>query len=248
MKVFYSVCGGPQKAECEDTALIENTVVTSNSAELILPSLSRIAVLDGVGGRQGGAKASRFVAEKLLKTGMPETVDGLRERLVNINGELISYGRKTGLKEMATTLTGLLFTAGETYIIHAGNTRIYAIKNSVLKQITEDQTSYQVYMSLGYTDYAENCKKNELRCAFGGGNPKYIDMLCVGKVFENSLPDFLLFTTDGVHDCLSFEEIGKIMCDDRIPVHAKAKQITDCALAKGSMDDRTAILTEMHYD
>ena len=54
-------------------------------------------------------------------------------------------------------------------MIHCGNSRIYSLQGNFLKQVTEDQTTYQWLMATGNIEAAEHCNKSEIRGAFGGG-------------------------------------------------------------------------------
>ena len=153
----------------------------------------------------------------------------------------ISYGKQLGKPSMATTLTALLFDEQKVTLAHAGNTRLYAIRGGFINQITKDQTTYEWLKSIGNLEGAQACNKSEIRCALGGGNPEYLKALVIKPAFERKVPGVLMFTTDGVHDYVSQDEMEEILEKD-IPATEKIREMIDLAATNGSEDDRSVIL------
>ena len=61
--------------------------------------------------------------------------------------------------EMATTLTCVVATKDGYYLIHAGNTRLYVMQGSYLKQLTVDHTTYNWLVACGQYEVAKVCRK-----------------------------------------------------------------------------------------
>lgn len=143
--------------------------------------------------------------------------------------------------EMATTLTCVVAAKDGYYLIHAGNTRLYVMQGSYLKQLTVDHTTYNWLIECGQYEAAEACKKNEINCCIGGGSQRYADQLVVEKVFDDYFPDTILFTSDGVHDFVSIDYMEEVLSNGNLDSDATQK-ITDLARKNGSTDDTTVII------
>ena len=238
MRITYAICRGINKQQCEDSACIGDTVLNDAVGEMKLSVPAVVALCDGVGGNAGGRDASIYLCKKISEA--DELSPG---KLQAINEELIAYGRQIGKPAMATTLTGVFFGTETITLMHAGNSRLYSIRGGFLNQITTDQTTYEWLNTLGNTEAAQTCNKSEIRCAFGGGKADYLKELVVKRIFEKALPQRLLFTTDGIHDYLSSDEMEEIM-NEPITAKEKIRLLVDTAVRKGSPDDCSAILIE----
>lgn len=245
MLVAYKVQKGVHKEKCDDSALIDELLVNDDCGFVEIGNKAQIMIADGVGGNAGGDEASRFIL-KAVKDLSCDGEDDLRKRLLTINDDLISYAAKIpGRELMATTISGILFDNGKCIMAHCGNTRIYSLQGSFLKQITEDQTTYQWLITTGNVDAADHCNKSEIRGAFGGGTNKFSNILVTKKIFERGIPRKILLTSDGVHDVLEIDEMEDIVADISRTDIEKVNMLVDSAVRKGSEDDCTAILIEI---
>ena len=244
MIVTYKIQKGIHKERCDDSALIGSLVINDNYGSVEIQENTKIMIADGVGGNAGGDQASFFVMNAIKDISFEDSAD-LQSSLLLINDNLIKYAITVeGHELMATTVTGIMFYKDECILVHCGNTRIYALQGSFLKQITSDQTTYQWLMATGNDDAAAHCNKSEIRGAFGGGNTKFADSLVIGSVFERGVPSKVLLTSDGVHDTLDIDEIEDILSNDELSSVEKINLLIDSAVVKGSEDDCTAILIE----
>jgi protein phosphatase len=108
-----------------------------------------LAVADGVGGAAAGEVASQFVAERMAAAireldPAPDRSD-LRSELQRLSGrvndELTHEARRgTGRSGMATTYTGLYFSESACVWLNAGDSRLYALRDGRLRQVTRDHT------------------------------------------------------------------------------------------------------------
>lgn len=243
MKVYVSVEIGWGKNECEDTAVFNEALMNNQSACIDVKALQCVGVADGVGGNAGGKIASRYIAHRFSQTNFAHmTEEKIRLFVDNINADLINYAATLRDKaEMATTLTCVVATDVGYYLIHAGNTRLYVMQGSYLKQITTDHTTYNWLIECGQYEAAQRCNRNEINCCFGGGNSQYIKRLVVEKIFDDDLPDTLILTSDGIHEFvdLDFMEDALSTADSDA---VTAKNIMDMACKNGSTDDKTIII------
>lgn len=102
------------------------------------------AVCDGVGSLESGGFAAAS-AVRLLSDWFDSVSDtrrlglALRDRIVQINREIIEAAAAHGL-ETAATLSALLLTGDRFYIVHIGDSRIYSQENELLTQLTRDHS------------------------------------------------------------------------------------------------------------
>lgn len=243
-EIFYQVSTGIKKQTCDDSALLGTKVVNGGCGSFQIEGDANICVSDGVGGNAGGDEASLFLMNHLKEMNDPVDSCILKERLISINERLLQYaGSVAGHEAMAAAFSGLFFRKDHVLLAHCGNTRVYALQGSFLKQLTEDQTTYQWLLMTGNYEAAEACSKSEIRGAFGGGDTKYLDTLVVEEVFERGIPGMILLTTDGIHDVLDIDEIEEAASSELNPAR-KADRLIAMAREKGSQDDCTVVFVK----
>lgn len=121
-----------------------------------------MVVADGVGGRAGGAEASRTAVGVSLEfiaraTGCYHRFDVDQEQSFIEQMEAAvreahdALRRENGDTEWspATTLTMVMLVAPRAYIVHVGDTRAYYLRRGRLFQITRDQTYGQYLLDSG---------------------------------------------------------------------------------------------------
>lgn len=249
MIITYKIQRGIKKDKCDDSALIGSQVVNDEMGDLKMNTTGKVFISDGVGGNAGGDEASLFVMNQLSDLTLGESNEIIRARLLSVNAALIEYAKSiSGHESMATTITGLIFENNRVVLAHCGNTRIYALQGSFLKQVTSDQTTYQWLLDKGQDEIAEHCNKSEIRGAFGGGTSKFADTLIVNNIFEKGFPRKILMTSDGIHDVLDIDEIEDIVTDESMISKDKVNRLVSLAVEKGSQDDCTAVLIETGED
>ena len=182
--IYITTQAGHGKNISEDTVLVGGQLYSNTADTAELPDEGFICVADGVGGNNAGEEASSFVLEALSECQWTND-DSMWEKLKDINRQLIAKSKAdSNLSNMATTLSGVCIRDGELKIVHIGNTRVYAMQGHYLKQLTSDHTVYNWLKSLGRTEEAEACNKNEITSCFGGGDEKLIEKLHIQSVNE----------------------------------------------------------------
>ena len=243
MNICLNVGIGCGKNECEDTALFNNTLVNDKVLQIKADCVHCIGVADGVGGNAGGRIASRYVAHEICQADFSSMVQqDLQNFVFNINTKLINYAMSIPDKsDMATTLTCLVAAKDGYYLIHAGNTRLYVMQGSYLKQVTADHTTYNWLIECGQYESAEFCRKSEITCCFGGGTQQYANRFVIEKVFDEYFPDTLVLTSDGIHDFVELDYLENTLSSDIDDTKA-TQSIAEKARKNGSTDDTTIII------
>ncbi len=244
MNIFVYSKKGNGKNVCEDAAMVADTVISDFYFEIQTEQTYTVAIADGVGGNAGGDCASRYVLDKLNAISMVDmSAEYLKQFIGGINKELLHYASTiSGKENMATTLTGLIFTLDKGYMFHVGNTRVYGLQGNYLKQLTEDQTIYQWLLNIGQIEAAEKCNKNEITHCLGGGNTQYGSAVCVKEQDMLNAYKRLLLTTDGTHEYVSIDELEDFMSGEVSEI--TMQMLADKAKGKGSSDDQTIIVID----
>ena len=102
-------------------------------------------VCDGVGSRADGAFASAYATESLASWFYAQTSAGqlalsLRERVLRINREILIHAEQRGLAT-ASTLAAILLVEDRYSTVHAGDSRIYAVDEAQIAQLTRDDAA-----------------------------------------------------------------------------------------------------------
>lgn len=244
MKVFVYSEKGKEKNICEDVAMVDGNIISDSYFESIIDDACIVAIADGVGGNAGGDCASRYVLNELKNMPVYDiSIENLKKNILDIDLRLLQFASTIPEKKnMATTMTGLLITSNKDYVFHIGNTRLYMMQGNYLKQITEDQTTYQWLLNLGQTDNAEVCNKNEIIYCLGAGDKKFADGIQVKECNGLRLCKRILLTTDGIHEYLSMDELEEFIIGE---ISKKVMQnLVEKASSKGSVDDKTIIVVD----
>lgn len=243
MTITVMIQKGPHKPNCDDAVLIGNVVYDEGIHQLQVEKPCIIAVADGVGGNRGGKEASHFVLNFLGKEAIVEDKSNEKVQAVlqDCNSALLTEAEKNPEHgKMATTLTAVVLRPDHSYLIQVGNTRLYGMPGSYLKQITADQTTYQMLVDMGRMDEAEACNKNEIVGCLGGGSSQFLKRAVVDELPPRLLRKLLLLTSDGIHEYVKPETIEDALeCGDDLEA---AQKIIDAANAAGSDDDKTVLI------
>ena len=244
MKVLIYSEKGYKKAICEDAALLNEHIISDSFSETQINSRALVAIADGVGGNEGGELASRYVLSQFDKIDIENiTAEEMHQFIENCNIGLLEYAKQfTGKENMATTLTGIILLQDTCDIFHIGNTRVYGLQGSYLKQFTKDQTTYQWLLDRGHIEEADICNKNEITYCLGGGNLKYVEGICVNEYSTLNQCKRILLSSDGIHEYVSTDELEDFILGD---INKETMQkIADKARSNGSDDDKTIVVID----
>ena len=178
-------------------------------------SIKLLAVADGIVGYGNGKEASSYTIAELEnwfnKLSYEEITNsfslqfGLYKTIEKINKNL--WDRQ---EEIGTTLTCAVVTHDKTIVINIGNSRCYIMKDTNLKQITDDDTKlYKSYKEgrLTKDDLRVHPFRNIIEEGLGLSHKLW---KAKPRVFDNDKYDKLLLFTNGVTDCLSDDKIKLI--------------------------------------
>ena len=110
------------------------------------------SVCDGVGGYEGGDRAAAFVISKLLELEINDRLDvkALEDYFKLVNEGLVNKKINEGYQHgMRTTVCGLILTDERVLLFNAGDSRIYRLRNGLLRKMTEDHSVVQEKINQG---------------------------------------------------------------------------------------------------
>lgn len=208
-------------------------IVTPEKEQLSIKG-ALLTVADGVSGNAGGGEASEMTVRTVTSDyyATPDTwepLTSLDKVLTAANRWLIAQANANrNMAGMATTLSLLVLRGQRYYSAHVGDTRIYLMRDGILKQLTTDHVWDRPDM------------RHVLKRAVGLDRHLEVDYaegaLQAGDVFA--------LLSDGVWDVLGEQTIHKtlglydnpqMICD----------HLTKTAIDKGSTDNSTAVVVRV---
>jgi serine/threonine protein phosphatase PrpC len=209
-------------------------------------------VADGVGAlpnaMEGSAQVTDAVARYLVEMGevsmqsdpsrSDEVAERLREVVQHAHDRLVDFGAQDPSGTAATTLTMLTVMFPRAFLVHAGDSRCYRLRDGRLEKMSVDQTMAQVMVDSGAMS-AEAVRGTRLEhvlvSALGGPQVS----LQVGS-FDVTRFDRLLLCSDGLTRHVSEAEIAEHLASDK-GSRRVCEDLLAMALERGG-DDNITIL------
>ena len=178
-----------------------------------------VVICDGMGGEKGGNVASSLAGEAYRSMLKRDLKPGLSSRAVeNImrcaaaaaNAEVYACAKQDKeLARMGTTLVAATVLGNEACWIHAGDSRVYLLRDGALTQLTIDHTAVQMLVECGQLtpEAAKNHpKRHYLTRAVGTEREMSFDF----GTFTLEPDDCLLLCSDGLYNYLSEGELAAL--------------------------------------
>jgi PPM family protein phosphatase len=244
---------------------VGNVRTNNEDAAYINLSKQAFAVSDGMGGAAAGEIASamiidsfnRFIEEESARTQEQheapteethrEILEALQQSILRGHEEIVSRQKREREKRgMGCTFTGLLLSASKALIAHAGDSRIYLLRNTHKQKIqllTSDHNMAQLLLSttdLTPEQVRQHKKRNVLTNAIGVTAPLQVDLLSLDVMPE----DRFLLCSDGLSEYFP-EEQELIFVLDQFPGEAGCHELIRLALERGGRDNITVVLVEV---
>lgn len=186
-------------------------------------------IADGLGGHSDGDIASQTAIQVVLEkasesNGFSQGVT--LSKVVRICNQKIftSNEGKSLANRMATTLTGLCFQKGDVLIAHVGDSRIYRVRSSKLRQLTQDHA----------------VDDHTLTQAIGLEKNVTVDQ----RKLKIKKKDIYLLCSDGLYGLVSDSQTEQIL-NESGSLKKKADQLLQAALDAGGHDNISMILVEV---
>ena len=209
-------------------------------------------VADGMGGQAAGEVASQILIEtvknELNSTKLPWNEEILKAAILQANENILSEAQKhLEYQGMGTTATIMhiaepkeaqpQITTQMAYYAHIGDSRLYKLEKSGLKQLTQDHSYVEDLVRRGEITEEEakvHPLKNLLTQAVGAMPDIKVD---IGR-FKVKNGDVFLLCTDGLTNMVNDEEIANILHSTKNP----ANDLIEAALNHGGKDNISVIV------
>lgn len=173
-------------------------------------------VCDGVGGAANGEIASQIVANTFgtIFSEKTATSENLHKVLHDVQEDIDTY-LKNDLDHqgMGTTLTFLQFNNQGAIIAHAGDSRVYHIRQGEILFRTSDHSLVNDLLKMGKIEEAELAPMNVITRAIQGSSVKKIN-LDIKTISDIQVNDYFLLCSDGVWGVIPDEKLLSILEKD----------------------------------
>lgn len=197
-----------------------------------------ILVSDGMGGHEKGEEASELLLKCISDSFMdgrisPENAeDSLRQLVSDVSCTLNMRGIEENQERiLGCTLTGVIWIGSRTYLVDAGDSRTYRLRNGILKQLTTDDTERGITGD-------ENASKLLLNAIGGGSHGRLTVEDITDRIMEG---DTILVCSDGLTDMVDDEGIEEILCSNERP----AESLVETANRNGGADNISVIVAHL---
>lgn len=217
-----------------------------------LPELGLFVVADGMGGHRGGRVASVMAVDGIrdflvLDASMKpvERLEALRAAFHLCSSQIYSRGSSdVNLYAMGTTLAVLSLdeSGGRYYIAHAGDSRIYRIRQKHIKCLTEDHSLMNEWVRMGApVDKWSQFPRNVITRAVG------LDERVEAEADTGELEDgdLFLLCTDGLTGDVSEAAILHIILTAE-GLQKACEDLVAQAIQNGGSDNITAVLVRAY--
>ena len=270
---YLSDAGSSGKNNEDWCGLFEYTVPNPNRPGTVLPVFVAV-VADGIGGSASGEEASRTAVQTVRDSYERTPVDPTRisaqmtEVVKRANSAIFEQAMENpAMRGMGTTIVMALIMDDTLYLVHAGDSRAYLLRNGQIHLLTLDHSWAQEAIDAGRLSLEEaqrHPNKNVIKRFLGplehvDVDPQIIDPATQGDprrpnmrkhVANNQMllqpGDVLLLCSDGLNDELSDQQIRKVLAGR--PPHQAAQQLIRQANEAGGRDNITAVILQKPVD
>jgi protein phosphatase len=200
------------------------------------------ALADGVGGHDRGEVASRVAVESVLdgfrKAARGESLNSLLPRLIqSANAKVFETGMNISPagSNMATTMVACGLRYDHAIVSHAGDSRCYLVRQGYAAAITRDHTFTNEQLRMGAVTAGEAGRSQVSHVLSRSlGNNMFLSV----DTSENQISpgDVLLLCSDGLHNSLNAEDIGRI-AGHGAPLDQAAHELIDLAKERDGSDN-----------
>jgi protein phosphatase len=200
------------------------------------------AVIDGMGGENGGQRAAALAREALLER--KEPVKGLMRANERVRA---AAAADRSLDGMGCVASAMLVADGVARIAHVGDTRVYLAGSAGCEQLTSDHTlaaSIQERLALSYRRAKGIEGRNQVTRDIGGKartDTAWIDRL-EAPLEQGSL---LLLCSDGLYDTIGADDLFARLRQaqrDGTPPDRLVDELIELALERKASDNVTALV------
>lgn len=232
----------------------EKGLVRKNNEDHVFASAEKgvFAVADGMGGGSEGERASEIVCEELARVASGDLAarqTAVDAAIVAANDRIRAYAHEKGFRQMGSTIAVILSDpdgAGRALVGHVGDSRVYRVRKGVAERLTEDHTIGTQLLA-----YAKGRQADELKSRVHplahvltrviGGEAKIVT---TWRETELGAGDRFLVCSDGIHDVVSDEDVGRLIGEAK-DLATAAQDLEAFVVRNGAPDNYSFVLGEV---
>ncbi len=205
-----------------------------------------LAVADGVSLANGGEVASQMAVEVLLRAYQEEAgPPGQRLYRAFQQANIEIYDRAVAVPElrgMTTTLVAAVVDRGELTAVHAGDSRLYLLREGRIEQLTKDHTAAAEKVRYGMMS-REKARTHPDRSVLtrSVGRELIVSRDRLSQRLRQG--DLLLLCSDGLYNVLEDDELAR-RCDG-VGAEEACRALLDEANRRGTPDNLTAAVLRL---
>ena len=196
--------------------------------------------------RSDEQNASGPHAEEKAKSDEQEFVDSLKGLLHQAHDRILTASEiDESQRGMGTTLTLAYVIWPKMYVVHAGDSRCYLIRDRICEQITTDHTLARQLVEAGGLkpeEEAESRWGNVLWNVLGGHGKN--ELTAEVRLVELKPGDTVLLCSDGLSRYLSAEAIAEVFTETTQDLHAVCHHLVGLANGAGGEDNVTVVVAK----
>lgn len=216
-----------------------------------------LVVADGMGGHASGEVASstavgscaRYVIDmmqwfiKLSESNEEDFRDELSECLRSVQRRL--WSKSNGARRMGTTVTMAYILWPRMYVVHAGDSRCYVLRNGDLQQVTTDHTLAQQMVDSGAIapEEAATSRWRHVLWNCVGGSDRTVQPEVTKVVLQPS--DRILLCSDGLTGMIEDGEIQEVL-ESLADCRSATDELVRRSNEAGGKDNITVIVGQFH--
>lgn len=208
-------------------------------------------VCDGMGGVNGGDRASSIAKAEISESIKSSFAEGMDEKEIRnvmlraidaANQKIYRTAREhPDLTGMGTTVVLAILYGRRAYVAHVGDSRLYRFQDGRLEQLTKDHSRVQDLVDRGMITQEEarvHPEKNMITRAVGIGPDVNVDFLTV----PFGVGDRLLLCSDGLSNVCADEEIADVLNAQQ--AEQAVETLIKLANMGGGNDNITVVIAE----
>lgn len=213
------------------------------AASFKIPLGELFIVADGVGGLSSGAKAAEMAVEgygKFLRSISRNTDPKIAlQQATQSANESIGNEILATQQSMASTVALVLLRPGTAVIGHAGDSRVYLIRDGRMSRLTRDHSIVQKMVDHGIISDAQSRSHPDASVLTRSLGQRDVEL----EISETGLisGDALLLCSDGLWGYVDEGEIQAVATSPLLSVEETSDQLLDLALKAGGADNISVI-------
>lgn len=223
-----------------------------------------LLVADGMGGHAAGEKASHLAIEHFVRRLLSRVhwhfdddpqreqtfLADLQQLVRDAHRRILHEGKQhVDQRGMGTTLTTAYIVRQKLYLVHAGDSRCYLIRDGKADQITTDHTLARQMVEAGGLKPEEEAASKWSNVLWNvlGGQSRRGDIVTESRAIDLVPGDRILLCSDGLHRYIDGQTLADVVTGASSPSEC-CRELIDIANQAGGEDNVTVIVSHPRFD